>query len=211
MMIKAVIFDLDGVIVSTDNFHYQAWKHIADKEGIHFDELINNRLRGVSRMDSLDIILENSHKKYKEMDKIRFANEKNSVYGDFLSSLTSNDILPGVKELIALLKAKDIRLGVGSSSRNCKKILTLIGLHETFDVVIDGNDISRSKPDSEVFDKVAKKLGVEPEECLVIEDAIAGIEAAVNAGMMSFALNDAKKSPLATYKGNNVIEIASLL
>ena len=210
-MIKAVIFDLDGVIVSTDNFHYQAWKHIADKEGIHFDDLINNRLRGVSRMDSLDIILENSHKKYKEMDKIRFANEKNAVYVELLTSLTSENILPGVTEIIPILKSKDIRIGVGSSSRNCKKILSLIGLHETFDVVIDGNDISRSKPDPEVFERVAKKLGVDPEDCLVIEDAIAGIEAAVNAGMMSFALNDAKKSPLATYKGNNVIEIANLL
>lgn len=210
-MIKAVIFDLDGVIVSTDNFHYLAWKHIADKEGIHFDESINNRLRGVSRMESLEIILENAHKKYKEMDKIRFANEKNSVYVDLLSSLSSKDILPGVSEIISILKSKDIRIGVGSSSRNCKKILSLIGLHETFDVVIDGNDITRSKPDPEVFERVAKKLGVEPEECLVIEDAIAGIEAAMNAGMMSFAVNDAKKSSLATYKGNNILEISNLL
>jgi len=210
-MIKAVIFDLDGVIVSTDSFHYQAWKHIADKESIEFNESVNNRLRGVSRMESLDIILESAHKKYKEMDKIRLAKEKNAVYIDLLTSLTSENILPGVVELISLLKANNIRIGVGSSSRNCKKILTLIGLHETFDVVIDGNDISRSKPDPEVFEKVARKFDVEPGECLVIEDAVAGIDAAVNAGMMSFAIGDAKKSPNATYKGNSVIEITRLI
>jgi beta-phosphoglucomutase len=191
MKISAVIFDLDGVIVSTDEFHYQAWKHISDQEKIYFDREINERLRGVSRMESLEIILSHSDKIYNEKDKEQLAQRKNEVYCELLNKLSPNDILPGVINLLMSLKAKDIKIAIGSSSKNTPFILEKIGLATSFETIADGNGIKNSKPDPEVFLLAAEKLGVTPEECVVIEDAQAGIEAAIVAGMKAVGVGTA--------------------
>nr|MCR4718254.1 beta-phosphoglucomutase [Bacillota bacterium] len=176
-MIKAVIFDLDGVIVSTDDCHYEAWKKLADEEGIYFDRKINDRLRGVSRMASLEIVLERANKAYTEEEKAKLAKRKNGYYRDFIKKLTPNDILPGVMDNLEELKKNGIKIAIGSSSKNTPIILKQIGLCGYFDAVSDGNNISKSKPDPEVFVKAAEMLKIPPKNCLVVEDADAGIEA----------------------------------
>ena len=143
-MKRAIIFDLDGVIVSTDGFHYKAWKAMADKEGIYFDETINNRLRGVSRMESLAIILEKASKTYTDEEKNAMATAKNEIYRESLSQLTPDDILPGVMDMLTALRAKGLKLAIGSSSRNTPVILNQIGLGDYFDAVADGNQIKRA-------------------------------------------------------------------
>jgi beta-phosphoglucomutase len=191
-MIKAIIFDLDGVIVSTDELHYQGWKYIADGEGIYFDRQINERLRGVSRMESLEIILEKASKTYIAEQKEALATVKNDYYKQLLATtLSSADILAGVKEVLAELKAKGIKIAIGSSSKNTPTILKQIGLDAAFDAVSDGNNITKSKPDPEVFLIAAEKLGVAPENCLVVEDAEAGITAAKACGMKALAVGSA--------------------
>ena len=147
-MIKAVIFDLDGVIVSTDDCHYEAWKKLADEEGIYFDRKINDRLRGVSRMASLEIVLERSEKTYTEEEKAELAERKNGYYKEFIKKLTPNDILPGVMDNLEELKKNGIKIAIGSSSKNTPIILKQIGLDGYFDAVSDGNNISKSKPKS---------------------------------------------------------------
>ena len=190
-MIKAVIFDLDGVIVSTDDCHYKAWKKLADEESIYFDRKINDRLRGVSRMASLDIVLEKSKKLYTEEEKEKLAERKNNYYKEFIKKLTSDDILPGVIDNLEELKKSGIKIAIGSSSKNTPLILKQIGLLNYFDAVSDGNNITRSKPDPEVFLKAAEKLGILPENCLVVEDADAGIEAGKRGGMKTLSVNGA--------------------
>lgn len=188
---KAVIFDLDGVIVSTDDCHYHAWKKMADEEGIYFDRTINERLRGVSRMDSLDIVLERSEKTYSEAEKVELATRKNEYYKQLITKLTPADILPGVLEKLDALKKNGIKIAIGSSSKNTPMILKQIGLDTFFDAVSDGNNITRSKPDPEVFVKAAEMLQIAPEECLVVEDADAGIEAGKRGGMKTLAVQKA--------------------
>lgn len=210
-MISAVIFDLDGVIVSTDNYHYQAWKKIADEENIYFDEEVNNRLRGVSRSDSLEIILERSERKYTEFEKTRLTEAKNTYYIKLLESLTAEAILPNVKEVLIKLKANKIKIAIGSSSKNAKLILKQIGLIDLFDVISDGNDIKRSKPHPEVFLIAAKRLGIEPTKCAVIEDASAGIEAAKKARMYAIGIGAAKNSKLCDLSVDNIAEIIEIV
>ncbi len=190
-MIKAVLFDLDGVIVSTDRCHYRAWKRMADEEGIFFDEKINDRLRGVSRMASLEIVLERSPRAYTEEEKAALAARKNDYYKDLIRELTPADILPGAMENLNELKENGILVAVGSSSKNTPLILRQIGLDAFFDAVSDGNNISHSKPDPEVFLKAAEMLGVEPADCLVVEDADAGIEAGRRGGMKTLSVKGA--------------------
>ena len=192
-MIKAIIFDLDGVIVSTDDFHYQAWKLMADKEDIYFNREINNRLRGVSRRESLEIVLEKAIKQYMESEKLALMEFKNREYVKLLDTLSKNAILPGVTELLAYLKNKNYLVAIGSSSKNTKKILRQIELLDCFDAIADGTDIIRSKPAPDVFLAAAKKLNINPKECAVIEDALAGIKAAKSAGMLAIAIHDAAK------------------
>ena len=194
---KAVIFDLDGVIVTTDDCHFRAWKKMADEEGIYFDRTINNRLRGVSRMASLDIILEQATKTYSDEEKMELTTRKNKYYVEFVQELTPADILPGVLENIEELKAKGIKVAIGSSSKNTPIILERIGLSSYFDAVSDGNNIAKSKPDPEVFMKAADMLGVEYKECIVVEDADAGIQAGKRAGMKTLAVGNAKGSDIA--------------
>ena len=181
-MKKAVIFDLDGVLAFTDRFHYLAWKSIADEEGIDFDEKINNRLRGVSRMDSLEIILEKAKKEYSEEEKMALAEKKNHRYVEYLSKLHPEDVKKQDRETLEKLKEKGIALAVGSSSKNTMKILDNLDLRRYFDVIVDGNMISQSKPNPEVFLLAAEKLGLEAKDCYIVEDAKAGIQAGKNGG-----------------------------
>ena len=191
-MIKAVIFDLDGVIVSTDDCHYEAWKKMADEEDIYFDKTINNRLRGVSRMESLEIVLERATKEYSEEEKLQLAERKNGYYKEFITKLTPADILPGAMNTLDELRANGIKVAIGSSSKNTPVILKQIGLSDYFDAVSDGNNITNSKPDPEVFLKAADMLGIPYSECMIVEDADAGIEAGKRAGMKTVSVHGAK-------------------
>ncbi len=185
---KAVIFDLDGVICFTDKYHYQAWKALADRLGIYFDEKINNRLRGVSRMASPEIILERSDKEYTQEEKEAFATEKNDTYRELLKNMSPADLTDEVKSTLVELRNRGYKLSIGSSSKNTKFILGQIGLGDFFDAIADGTDITRSKPDPEVFLISAQKIGIDPADCAVVEDAKAGIEAAKAGGMTALAL-----------------------
>lgn len=196
---KAIIFDLDGVICFTDKYHYQAWKQLADKIGVYFDEQINGRLRGVSRMDSLDIILERAGREYSEAEKVQMAEEKNATYVKLLEDMTPADLSVEVKETLDELRKRGYMLAIGSSSKNTKKILKQIGLQDYFDAISDGTNIKKSKPDPEVFLKAAEMLGHAPADCLVVEDAMAGIEAAFKGGFLSAGIGDAAKHPDVTY------------
>lgn len=200
MIYKAIIFDLDGVICHTDHYHYLAWKQLADRLGIEFDEKINNRLRGVSRMDSLEIILEKwDGEPFSEEEKLRFAEEKNEIYKELLKKMSTKDLSNEVKETLEQLRAGGLLLSIGSSSKNTRFILGQIGLGNFFDAISDGNNITKSKPDPEVFLKAAEYLKQDPKDCLVIEDAKAGIDAACSAGMESAAIGDAFGYSNATY------------
>ncbi len=210
-MIKAIIFDLDGVIVSTDELHYQAWKHMADIEGIYFDRNINNRLRGVSRRDSLEIILEKSSIIYNYNQKRILTDFKNHYYRELLKQLSPKDILPNVKDVLLELRKNKILLAIGSSSKNSKFILQQIGLDTFFDAVADGNDVENSKPAPDVFLKAAERLGIDPSFCGVVEDAEAGIIAAKAAGMLGIAISDATKSPYANYSLTDIKELLTIV
>jgi alpha,alpha-trehalose phosphorylase len=187
---KAVVFDLDGVIVDTARFHYLAWKEIADAEGIHFDIHINERLKGVSRMQSLDIILERAGRDYSVAEKEQLAARKNARYVEMLQVLTPKDILPGIGDFLDALKTAGMTTAIASASKNTDFILRRLGILERFDAIVSGNDTTRSKPDPEGMLLAARKLGVKPAECVVVEDAAAGLEAAAAAGMKSIGIGD---------------------
>lgn len=196
---RGVIFDLDGVICFTDKYHYRAWKAVADEIGVYFDEEINRRLRGVSRMASLDIILERAGRPYTDEEKAALAERKNGLYRAMLSEMSPADLSPEVKETMDALRAAGMRLGIGSSSRNTKAILSRLGLGAYFDAVSDGTNITRSKPDPQVFLMAADFLSLPPASCLVVEDARAGIEAAAAGGFDSAGLGDAADDAACTY------------
>lgn len=191
MNTKGIIFDLDGVIVFTDKFHYLAWKSVADELGIYFDEKINNRLRGVSRMDSLDIILEGGKREYSYDEKLEIAEKKNEIYKGYLAKMSLSDVSDEVRKTLSELKKRGYLLAIGSSSKNTKYILERVGLSGFFDAVSDGMNIKKSKPDPEVFLKAAEFINLPPSECAVVEDAFAGIDAAKSAGMTAVAIADA--------------------
>ena len=199
MKYQAVIFDLDGVICSTDTYHYQAWKAIADELKIPFDETINHRLRGVSRMESFEIILEKYDKEMSQEEKVSWTEKKNEIYKELLKNMSPADLSEEVKSTLDALRAKGLLLAIGSSSKNAGFILGQLGLGEYFDAVSDGNYITRSKPDPEVFVKAAQFVGKEPGVCLVVEDAKAGVEAAKAGGMDCAAIGDAVKCGMAEY------------
>ena len=206
MKYKAIIFDLDGVLVSTDNCHYEAWKKMADEEGIYFDRTINERLRGVSRMESLEIILERAEKEYTDEEKICMAERKNGYYKKLIGTLDKSAILDGAVEFVETAKSMGLMVAIGSSSKNTVAILTQVGIIELFDAIADGNDIKNSKPDPEVFLVAAQKLGVEPELCLVVEDADAGVEAALAAKMDVLAVGYAAANSKATYSAKGLCD-----
>lgn len=198
--LKAVIFDLDGVIVFTDKFHYQAWKKMADEIGVYFDEEINNRLRGVGRMESLDIILERYEGEplSQEYKKI-LAAKKNDMYRELLYGMGPDDVTSEVRETLAELRNRGYKLSIGSSSKNAKLILRQIRLTDAFDAISDGTNISKSKPDPEVFIKAAEYLDVPCDNCLVVEDASAGIDAAKAGHMYAAGIGDAMNYSLTDY------------
>lgn len=196
--IRAVLFDLDGVIVSTDEFHYQGWQRLADEEGVYFDRQINERLRGVSRMESLEILLERSPRTYSEEEKQAMAARKNGYYAKLIKTLTPTDLLPGARETVMELKAQGIKVAIASSSKNACPILESIGMSTTFDAVATGHDIERTKPHPEIFLVAAQHCGIPADECLVVEDAAAGVEGAIRAGMRVLAVGSAAQDPRAT-------------
>ena len=208
---KGIIFDLDGVICHTDKYHYQAWKKLADKLGVYFDEVINNRLRGVSRMESLNIILEKCDRELTIQEKEACAEEKNEIYKELLKNMTTEDLSREVRETLEQLREKGLKLAIGSSSKNAGFILERIGLGDFFDTVSDGNNITFSKPDPEVFLKAAQFLNLQPEQCLVVEDAEAGLLAAKRGNMDCAGIGEGAESHLTTYKLCDFQELLSVI
>ncbi len=184
MIIKGCIFDLDGVIVDTAKYHFMAWKRLADQLDIGFTEKDNELLKGVSRMESLEIILEIGSRKLDEKEKLRYATLKNNWYVEYISRMTPDEILPGTLEFIGELRSAGIKTAIGSASKNTPLILDRVGIAQMFDAVADGNIIHSAKPDPEVFLVAARMLGLNPEKCIVFEDAVAGVQAALSAGMI---------------------------
>ena len=211
MNYKAIIFDLDGVICYTDEYHYLAWKSVADSLSIPFDREINNRLRGVSRMESLEIILE----KYQgpalsQEKKEQLARQKNDIYRESLKEMSTRDLSDEVRETLEALRAMGLKLAIGSSSKNTPFILGQIGLKDYFDAVSDGNNITRSKPDPEVFVKAAQMLGIAPEKCLVVEDAVSGAEAGHAGGMKVACLGDAALNKAGDWNMKSIRELVDI-
>lgn len=190
MRTRACIFDLDGVIVDTARYHYMAWERLAEKLGIHFTYTDNERLKGVSRMASLDIILELGGLKLSGSEKEELAAQKNQWYVEYISKMTPEEILPGTLDFITELKRNKIKIALGSASKNTPLILDRVGINNLFDAIADGNNVTKAKPDPEVFVRAAEMAGVEPSRCVVFEDAIAGVEAARNAGMICIGIGD---------------------
>ncbi|WP_428330535.1 beta-phosphoglucomutase [Mucilaginibacter sp.] len=181
--IKACIFDLDGVIVDTAVYHYKAWKRLANELGFDFTEEDNEKLKGVSRVRSLEIILAIGGVTKTPAEQAELAARKNEWYVDMISHMTPAEILPGAKAFLETCRAEGIKTALGSASKNSMTILNKIGLAHLFDAIVDGNHVSKAKPDPEVFLKGAQAVGVTPAECVVFEDAIAGVQAAINGGM----------------------------
>jgi beta-phosphoglucomutase len=181
--IKACIFDLDGVIVDTAVYHYKAWKRLANSLGFDFTEHQNEQLKGVSRVRSLQLILGWGGVTKTEEEQEQLATQKNTWYMEMVNQMNPDEILPGAKEFLKACRAVGLKTALGSASKNSMTILDKIGITDMFDAVIDGNKVSKAKPDPEVFLAGAQALGVQPEECVVFEDAIAGVEAALAGDM----------------------------
>ena len=212
MKFKAVIFDLDGVICFTDEYHYRAWKAMADEMGIPFDRTVNNRLRGVSRMASLDIILEKyTGPALSQADKEKLAQKKNDLYRASLAEMSPKDLSDEVRETLNTLRDMGLRLAIGSSSKNTPFILGQIGLAGFFDAVSDGNNITRSKPDPEVVVTAAEMLGLAPDLCLVVEDAVSGAEAGHAGGMKVACLGDAAEHGAGDYNMRSIRELIDIV
>lgn len=182
-MIKAIIFDLDGVVVDTAHYHYLAWKRLAKELGFDLTLEQNELLKGVSRMRSLEIILGLGGIELSEAEKERIANKKNGWFVEYVNEMKPEEIFPGVKELLKSIRSKGLKVGLASSSKNAHAVINLLNIENEFDAIVDGTMIIHSKPDPEIFLLAASKLGVVPAECVVFEDAEAGVEAALAAGM----------------------------
>lgn len=211
MKFKGIIFDLDGVICFTDKYHYKAWKVLADELGIYFDESINDRLRGVSRMASLEIILEKSDKNYSEEEKSRFAEKKNDLYRESLAQMSPADISDEVRQTLVTLKNLGLKLAIGSSSKNTPLILEKTDTAKYFDAVSDGNNITHSKPNPEVFLKAARFIGLKPAECLVVEDAFSGIDAGIAGGFGTAGVGFASKYDKTDYSLNRFSDLLEII
>lgn len=204
MRYHAAIFDLDGVIVNTSVYHYKAWKKIAEKLGFTLTLKQNELLKGVSRMASLDIIEKLSGKNLTESKKEQLADEKNKQYIQFVSRITSEDLLPGVMECFLALKQQNAKIVLGSASKNALLVLHHLGIEKMFDAIIDGNQVTKAKPDPEVFIKGADACGIQPNNCVVFEDSAAGIQAANAAGMFSVFLGKSNPLIYADYTANRL-------
>lgn len=203
MRYRGVLFDLDGVIVSTDELHFRAWTELARREGIAFDRSVKERLRGLSRADSLEIFLESAVRIYTPAQKREMTEYKNAKYLELADRLTPDAILPGAAECLSLARRAGARVAVASSSRNAALILERTGLSDAFDAVIDGSMIVRSKPYPEVFEKAAMRLGILNAECLVVEDALSGVEAGIAAGSDVLAIGSACGDRRAKYRAED--------
>jgi len=201
------IFDLDGVIVDTAKYHYLAWKNLADELGIDFTEEDNEKFKGVSRKRCLELLLEMGNISVSKEQFDLWLEEKNKDYLKYISNMDESEILPDVTKVLGYLKEKGIPMALGSASKNAISILKKVALMPYFDAIVDGTQVSKAKPDPEVFLIAAKKLGVKPVNCVVFEDALAGIEAANTAGMESIGIGDMKILSDADYGFNNFTEI----
>lgn len=208
---RGIIFDLDGVICCTDQYHERAWREMAEEFGIYFDPAVSNRLRGVSREESLEIILEHAGKVFSPEEKKKMAEKKNAIYIKLLDRMSPGDLEEDVRSTLEQLRNRGCLLAIGSSSKNTRKILDKIGLGNYFDAVCDGNEITHSKPDPEVFLKAAGKIGLAVSECLVVEDACAGISAASAGGFDSAGLGDAAKDKNVTWALNTFGDLKNIV
>lgn len=209
-MIKGIIFDLDGVLVFTDQFHFAAWKQLASELGYTIDEEMNSRLRGVSRMDSLNIVLEKYEGILSNEQKVVLADRKNKIYLNYLENMVPSDVSNAVRKTLADLHERGYKIALGSSSRNAKIILKKVALEEAFDAISDGTNISKSKPDPEVFLKAAEYLDLQPEECIVVEDAYAGIDAAKAGNMQAVGIGEAYSYAKADYHIKKIEELLTI-
>ncbi len=196
-MIKACIFDLDGVIVDTAHYHFLAWKRLAKELGFELTTIDNERLKGVSRMKSLDIVLELGGIKATEAEREHMANQKNEWFKNYVERMQADEIFPGVKELIREMKANGLKVGLASSSKNAPTVIGLLGIQNEFDAIVDGTMVVNTKPHPEIFLLTSELLGIPPEYCLVFEDAEAGVEAALAAGMKCVGVGDHQQLKLA--------------
>jgi beta-phosphoglucomutase len=195
-MIQAVLFDLDGVLVSTDEYHYRSWKKLSDEEGFNFfDHEFNHKFRGVARMECVEIITKASGRTYSPEQKQELADRKNRYFAESLSSVTTEALLPGALSALHELKNRGIKIAVASNSRNAVTIIKQVKIEQLLDAVIDGHQIENSKPDPEVFLLAAKKVDTSPDHCLVVEDAVAGIESARRAGMKALGIGTRERLP----------------
>lgn len=194
-MIKGLLFDLDGVLVDTAKYHYVAWKDIAEELEIDFTERDNERLKGVSRMDSFNIILEIGGKEMSEEEKLHYTTKKNYVYLSYINKLEKEELFPEVEEFLIDARDKGYKIALGSASKNSSIILERLGITKYFDAIIDGNSVSKTKPDPEVFIKGAEALGLANKECVVFEDSFSGIEAAHNADMLAIGVGTEENLP----------------
>jgi beta-phosphoglucomutase len=195
-MIKAVLFDLDGVLVSTDEYHYRSWKKISAEEGFDFfDHEFNHKFRGVARMECIEIITKASGKNYTTEQKQELADRKNKYFVESLSSVTTEVLLPGALSALHELRKRGIKIAIASNSRNAVTIIKQVKIEHLLDAIVDGHQIENSKPDPEVFLLAAKKVGIPPAQCLVVEDAIAGIESARRAGMKALGIGTKERLP----------------
>lgn len=190
--LKAIILDLDGVLTDTALYHYKAWKEIADELNISFDEAYNENLKGISRMESLEKILELGDREYSLQEKEEMCHSKNENYKSYIKDMTAKDLLPGAEILLEELKEKGYKIGLASASKNAKAILKLLEIESYFDYIADANEIKNSKPDPEIFITCAKGLGEKPFNCLGVEDAFAGVKAIKSAGMIAIGVGDVK-------------------
>ncbi len=192
-MIRGCIFDLDGVIVDTAKYHFLSWKRLAKEIGVQFSELDNERLKGVSRRRSLEIILELGNISMDEAGKEKLEEKKNQWFVEYINKMRREEIFPGVRDLIAAMKAKGLKIALASSSKNAKTVIRLINIESLFDAIVDGTMIFHSKPDPEIFLLAAENLNLNPGECIVFEDAEAGVEAALAAGMKCVGIGSPKQ------------------
>jgi beta-phosphoglucomutase len=208
-MIKAVLFDLDGVLVSTDEYHYFSWKKLSEEEGFgFFDHEFNHKFRGVARMECIEIITKASGKHYTPEQKQELADRKNRYFVESLSTVTTEVLLPGALSTLKELRKRGIKVAVASNSRNAKTIIDQSQIKELLDTIVDGFDITNSKPDPEVFLLAANNVDIPPAQCLVVEDAVAGIESARRAGMKALGIGTKERLPNANIVIPNLAAIS---
>lgn len=210
-MITAVIFDFDGVLVHTNEFHYLAWKQLTDRLGIPFDESVNKRLLGLSRADSLEVVLERSATAFSATQKQALCDEKNQIYRSYLAATSPKDLPADVLPTLGALRRQGLKLAVGSSSKNARFLLEKLQLTNQFDGIVDGTQVAHGKPNPEVFLKAAEAICTPPQNCLVVEDSEAGIVAAANCGMLSAAIGYAKNCGKANFNLNGLEDLAAVV